>query len=164
MSLPEKVFKDVVASTPLISIDLIVRDTQGKILLGKRTNRPAQGYWFVPGGRILKDESIELAFKRLIIAELGLDFLEEKVSFIGTYQHFYDDNFFDITFSTHYVVLAYQIVLKNALASIPNEQHSLYNWFSENELLNDDDVHLHSKWYFQEGKHADTNLLSRPQR
>lgn len=159
MSLPEKVFKSVVASTPLISIDLIVRNNQGKILLGKRTNRPAQGYWFVPGGRVLKDEAIEQAFKRLLIVELGLEFSVVKASFIGTYQHFYDDNFFDSTFSTHYVVLAYKIILQDDLASIPNEQHSSYKWFSENELLNDDDVHEHSKWYFQTGMQADNNLL-----
>ena len=164
MNLPEKVFKSVVASTPLISIDLIVRNNQGKILLGRRTNRPAQGYWFVPGGRILKDEPVELAFKRLILVELGIDLLEMKASFIGTYQHFYDDNFLDSTFSTHYVVLAYEIVLQNDLASIPNEQHSSYNWFSENDLLDDDDVHLHTKWYFQKGKHADNNLSPKQQR
>jgi len=115
MSLPEKVFKSVVASTPLISIDLIVRNNQGKILLGKRTNRPAQGYWFVPGGRILKNEAIEQAFKRLLIVELGLDFSGVKASFIGTYQHFYDDNFFNSTFSTHYVVLAYKMILHQYL-------------------------------------------------
>lgn len=161
MSLPEKVFKEVVASTPLISIDLIVQDTQGKILLGKRTNRPAQGYWFVPGGRILKGESIELAFKRLLIAELGIDFSAVKASFLGTYQHFYDDNFFDSTFSTHYIVLSYQVVLQNELASLPSEQHSSYSWFSENELLDDDEVHEHSKWYFQTGQNADDTILSK---
>ena len=41
-------FKTVVASTPLVSIDLIVRNRQGQVLLGLRTNRPAQGGWFVP--------------------------------------------------------------------------------------------------------------------
>lgn len=58
-------FRTVVESTPLVSIDLVVRNQQGNILLGERTNRPAQGYWFVPGGRILKDETFEGAFKRL---------------------------------------------------------------------------------------------------
>jgi len=164
MILPEKVFKSVVASTPLISIDLIIRNNQGKILLGKRTNRPAQGYWFVPGGRVLKDESLEFAFKRLLLAELGVDFLEEKALFIGTYQHFYDDNLFDNTFSTHYVVLAYQMVLQNDLGTIPDEQHSSYIWFSEDDLLDDDDVHLHTKWYFQKGKLADNNLTPKQQR
>ena len=53
--LPSKKFEVVVESTPLVSIDLVVRAPDKKILLGKRVNRPAQGYWFVPGGRILKD-------------------------------------------------------------------------------------------------------------
>jgi colanic acid biosynthesis protein WcaH len=163
MNLPVNLFKSVAASAPLISIDLIVRNNHGKILLGKRTNRPAKGYWFVPGGRVLKEESLELAFKRLLIAELGLDYAAITASFIGVYQHLYDDNFFDSSFSTHYVVLAYEIVLQHELVSIPNEQHSTYHWFSKNELLNHKGVHEHSKWYFQTGKQADNILLSKPQ-
>ena len=54
-------FKTVIKSSPLVSIDLIVRNEQGQVLLGKRTNRPAQGFWFVVGGRVLKDESLEHA-------------------------------------------------------------------------------------------------------
>ena len=63
--LTQDTFKTIVASTPLISIDLLVLDPQNNVLLGKRVNRPAQGFWFVPGGRVLKDESIEQAFIRL---------------------------------------------------------------------------------------------------
>jgi colanic acid biosynthesis protein WcaH len=62
--LPSKKFEVIVESTPLVSIDLVVRAPDKKILLGKRVNRPAQGYWFVPGGRVLKDESVKLTFKR----------------------------------------------------------------------------------------------------
>ncbi|WP_156484218.1 NUDIX domain-containing protein, partial [Kluyvera intermedia] len=72
MFLSQQAFATVVESTPLISIDLIVENEQGEILLGKRTNRPAQGYWFVPGGRVQKDESLADAFARLTEAELGL--------------------------------------------------------------------------------------------
>ena len=56
--LPLSTFKTVIASTPLISIDLVIKNNTGRILLGKRTNRPAQGFWFVPGGRVLKDEPV----------------------------------------------------------------------------------------------------------
>ena len=41
-----EMFKAVIASTPLVSIDLIVMNSQGEILMGLRNNRPAQGYWF----------------------------------------------------------------------------------------------------------------------
>jgi colanic acid biosynthesis protein WcaH len=69
--LEKQVFTTVIDSTPLVSIDLLVENTDGKVLLGYRNNRPAKGYWFVPGGRILKDESMDDAFKRLTLAELG---------------------------------------------------------------------------------------------
>ena len=146
-------FKTVIASTPLISIDLIVRNKCGEILLGKRTNRPAKGSWFVPGGRILKDEPFESAFKRLLKSELGIN--EAPSIFKGLYQHFYYDNFSEENFTTHYVVLAYEIEFSGELSSLPTEQHSDYQWFDEKELLLNESVHKHTKWYFQKNKQAD---------
>ena len=55
---------EVIKHTPLVSIDLIVRNGKDQILVGLRTNEPAKGFWFVPGGRILKNERITEAFKR----------------------------------------------------------------------------------------------------
>ena len=72
MFLSQEDFATVVRATPLISIDLIVENERGEFLLGQRTNRPAQGYWFVPGGRVQKDETLAQAFERLTLAELGL--------------------------------------------------------------------------------------------
>lgn len=154
--LPLDTFKTVVESTPLISIDLVIRDAEGKVLLGKRTNRPAKGSWFVPGGRVLKDESFESAFNRLLKNELGLSKAESK--FKGIYQHFYDDNFSEDLFTTHYVVLAYEINFNGKLSSLPIEQHSGYEWFTESELLLNKNVHEHTKWYFQKDKQADLNF------
>ncbi|PTP60934.1 GDP-mannose mannosyl hydrolase [Vibrio splendidus] len=154
--LPLDTFKVIIESTPLISIDFIVRSNEGKVLLGKRLNRPAQGYWFVPGGRILKDESFVTAFNRLIKNELSLEFAETK--FKGIHQHFYDDNFSGNDFTTHYVVLAYEIILDEELVNLPLEQHSSYKWLSLDDLLSDEQVHKHTKWYFQENKQADFGL------
>ena len=156
--LPLDKFKAIIESTPLISIDLIVRNNEAKILLGKRLNRPAQGYWFVPGGRILKDEPFTTAFNRLVKEELGLDDIESK--FKGVYQHFYDDNFSEDKFTTHYVVLAHEVNFNEALSTLPLEQHSTYKWFSEDELLNNQQTHIHTKWYFQDSKQADFDVNS----
>jgi len=43
--LDNQTFKTVINSTPLISIDLLVRKNN-KILLGKRVNKPAQFFFF----------------------------------------------------------------------------------------------------------------------
>ena len=74
MWLNTRVFRTVVASTPLVSIDLVVRNPQGEVLLGRRLNRPAQGFWFIPGGRIRKNESLNAAFRRLSSSGAGPGF------------------------------------------------------------------------------------------
>ena len=58
--LNDKIFRVVVDSTPLISIDILLKK-DNKILLGKRINKPAQGYFFSTGGRINKNETINNA-------------------------------------------------------------------------------------------------------
>ncbi|EIQ0435151.1 NUDIX domain-containing protein, partial [Escherichia coli] len=97
--LAPELFKSIVEHTPLISIDLIIRNEEGKALLGQRLNRPAQNYWFVPGGRILKDESFENAFKRVTLEELGVQISINEAKFLGAYEHFYSDNFSGTNFS-----------------------------------------------------------------
>ncbi|RWX56594.1 GDP-mannose mannosyl hydrolase [Photobacterium chitinilyticum] len=144
-------FKTVVAHTPLISIDLIVRNTQGQVLLGQRLNRPAQDYWFVPGGRICKDETMASAFSRLANEELGLAYSLDEARCLGPYEHFYQDNFAGTDFTTHYVVLGYSITADIALDNLPQEQHDNYRWFDVSELLASDEVHHHTKLYFMNG-------------
>lgn len=159
MKLSDDVFKIVIKSSPLVSIDLVIRSSLGAILLGKRVNRPAKNNWFVPGGRVLKDESLEVAFKRLIKEELGLS--DVNGDFMGVYQHLYEDNFSEDNFTTHYIVLAYEVSFEGELDSLPLEQHSKYKWFTQQELIENENVHSHTKWYFQENKCADAFLDSR---
>lgn len=150
MWLDKKRFEAVVELTPLISIDLIVRDRLGRVLLGRRSNRPAKGYWFVPGGRIQKDETIGCAFLRLAVNELGVELDVSLGQFLGVYQHFYDDNVFNRAASTHYVVLGFELVLDEfEFSALPNEQHDSYRWFSVAEILAESSVHSNSKDYFR---------------
>lgn len=65
-------FVELVRGLPLVSVDLVLVRDGIEILLGLRTNRPAQGSWFVPGGRILKDERRADALKRVAARELGI--------------------------------------------------------------------------------------------
>jgi GDP-mannose mannosyl hydrolase len=136
-----------------------VRDEAGRVLLGQRLNRPAQGFWFVPGGRILKDESLVGAFKRFTLDELGIELEISSARYLGLYEHFYDDSIFTdevsgVNISTHYVVNGFEVVLPAAVKQdqLPDEQHGDYHWFTEGELMTSDQVHVHSKWYFDKDK------------
>lgn len=115
MWLPDETFKSVIQHTPLISIDLIVRNEQGEVLLGKRINAPAKGYWFVLGGRVRKNETLDDAFVRLVKEELGIEsgITRADAKFLGVFEHFYDDCVFDDEVSTHYIVLGYEIKIIN---------------------------------------------------
>ncbi len=142
-------FKLVVKSTPLVSIDLIVENAKREILVGKRSNKPAQGYWFVPGGRILKGETFDKAFNRLCLKELGVEYDFNHAKFLGPYQHLYSDNFMGNDFSTHYVVLGYKILCDINIKDLPKDQHEDYRWFTKQQLLSHCSVHSNTKAYFE---------------
>ncbi len=146
--LSPELFHTVVASTPLVSIDLIIRNKAGDVLLGLRKNRPAQGYWFVPGGRIRKDESFHKAFYRLVQDELGCSMSIDQARFLGPYQHFYRDSIFGENVSTHYVVLAYMLEIALDINLLPVQQHQDYRWFTVDEILKSETVHQHTRDYF----------------
>lgn len=152
MHLDNDTFRTVVASTPLVSIDLIVKNTKGQVLLGMRNNRPAQSMWFVPGGRILKNERISTAFKRLVKNELNADADISDAQYLGLYDHLYPDSIWGDSVTTHYVVNAFEMQRVFDSSALPSDQHTEYAWFDIETLLSAANVHDHTKWYFTEEK------------
>jgi colanic acid biosynthesis protein WcaH len=138
-------FKTVLDSTPLISIDILLKKG-GKVLLGKRVDKPAQGYFFSTGGRINKNETINNAMTRIALNELNIE-LKSIPKFIGVFEHFYDDSIYKDV-STHYVNIAYEYEVEEIL-DLPNEQHSEYKWFAIDDLLESKQVHKYTKDYFR---------------
>ncbi|KMZ13753.1 GDP-mannose mannosyl hydrolase [Candidatus Burkholderia humilis] len=144
-------FLTVVRLTPLVSINLIVTDGNRRVLVGHRHNRPARDTWFVPGGRIAKDESLDAAFKRIVNNELGVASVERSSSrFFGVYEHRYDDNFAgEEGFGTYYIGLAYAMTLSGTVPIGRFDQHSEYQWLLPDDLLTRGDVHENIKAYFR---------------
>lgn len=83
--LPDGVFRTVVDVAPLVAMDLVGTNGKGQMLLGLRHNRPAQGFWFVPEGRIRKGESLDKAFARITEAELGMPLQRQQASLLGLF-------------------------------------------------------------------------------
>lgn len=149
--LDDATFRAVVATTPLVSIDLVVRRADGHMLLGLRNNRPAQGCWFVPGGRIRRGETLDEAFERLTKTELGVKLARRDARLLGVYEHLYQDSVFgegDGARSTHYVVLGYEVRCDADLEGIlPLEQHARFGWFTPTAVLALDNAHPNTKAY-----------------
>lgn len=144
--LPGEQFRQVIASTPLVSIDIVlVHERQA--LLGQRLNRPAQGYWFVPGGRIRKNETLAAAFQRLTLNELGVGLAYDQARFLGAFDHFYTDSVFGEEPSTHYVALGMYLELPKRIEHLPEEQHDAFAWWPIQHALSDAAVHKYTKDY-----------------
>ena len=144
-------FGRVIQHAPLVSIDLLVRDENERVLVGLRVNRPARGFWFVPGGRIYKDERLDDAFRRISQAELGRPVPRQEADLLGVYEHLYDDNALDIPeVSTHYVVIAYQLQLGAASLQLPEGQHERFVWMDVDEIRGNAAVHPNTRAYFPE--------------
>ena len=127
-------FLHVVKNTPLVSIDLLVRCHDNSLLMGLRKNDPASGYWFVPGGRVRKDEELEDAFLRITNSELNIPVRLDQARFVGVFTHKYNNNYtgkFD--FGTHYIAIAYELTIGIDIEKINNDQHSEYRWISKSE-------------------------------
>lgn len=143
-------FNSIVRLTPLVAIDLIVRSPDRRVLVGRRTNEPAKGCLFIPGGRITKNETFAAAFRRVSLAELGVEKRIEEARFLGVYEHFYStNNLRQPGFGTHYVTLAYEVTSPVQDASLPREQHAEYLWLTEAEVLSCPEVHENTKAYFR---------------
>lgn len=143
--LSDKEFSNIIELTPLVSIDFIIKYND-MFLLGKRNNEPAKNYYFVPGGRIFKNEKLEEACKRLSKKELGIIINFNQLEFLTNTQHIYNNNVFDNNFNTHYVCLAYIYQLKeeeyNKICF--DDQHSELLWLSKHEILNNKKVHINT--------------------
>ena len=117
---------------------------------GLRTNEPAKNCYFVPGGVIRKNETIELAFARILRAETGCRGSHSDARLLGAFQHFYSTNRFgDPTYGTHYVVLAYELRLDYRPAVVLDSQHSESKWMTEADLISANNVHENTKAYFR---------------
>ncbi len=149
--LTEERFLGVVDAAPLVAMDLVVLRGGSHILLGQRTNRPAQGWWFVPGGRIRKNETMQAALARVATQELGLDLadLAEPPVHLGAFEHFYDDCFAgEVGVSTHYVVMGNLLHLPSGTDLVAADgQHTSLRWWSLDEALASGAVHHFTKDY-----------------
>ena len=149
MHLDSNDFSRIIVSTPLVAIDLIVRNERGEVLLGYRRNRPAQHFWFVPGGRIRKNERLHDALQRVACTELGV--VPQEGQLLGVFDHLYEDNTFGLPgVDTHYVVIGWQCALRGDDALVSDAQHAALRWWSVAELLASEEVHLNTKRYFLE--------------
>lgn len=69
--------------TPLLAVDCVAFDGQGRLLLIRRGNPPFQGQYALPGGFVEVGETVEDACRRELLEETGIR--AGKLKLIGVY-------------------------------------------------------------------------------
>ncbi len=147
MKLEDQDFLKLIKLAPLFSLDLVVVNNRWEVLVGKRINSPAKDWWFVPGGRVYKDETLKKAFSRITISELGMEYDFTKCLSLGLYEHFYDESMLCKYTSTHYINAPYLIKINESEIRAPKIQHHCYRWVPLDEVAQDPLIHNNSKLF-----------------
>lgn len=147
--LPKEEYARIMSTTPIPAVDIIVTNGNGHVLLGRRNDHPAKGYWFVPGGRLLRDETIQEAVHRISMRELGVPLAPGRA--LGVYHHRHTTDAMGTDTGCHYVVFAVSACWPSSEAVHPvpaDDSHENLRFWSVHSLLADAAVHEFTKNYF----------------
>lgn len=71
IGLPEQIFLFASRITPMVNVDLLIKDEKGRTLLSWRDDYSGTG-WHIPGGIIRYKEEIKTRIQKVIETEIGL--------------------------------------------------------------------------------------------
>ncbi len=71
LGLPEEVFLFISRATPIVNVDLLIKDESGRVLLSWRDDQYAGTGWHIPGGIVRFRENLEKRLLKVAEAEIG---------------------------------------------------------------------------------------------
>lgn len=103
--LPEKVFELVASLTPMVNVDLLIHDMEGRVLLSWRDDKQCGKGWHVPGGIVRYKETREQRIVKVALAELGTAVTFDKEPVLVT------DIIMPQTIRGHFITFVYRCYL-----------------------------------------------------
>lgn len=89
--MPEKLsyeeFLESLRLSPRLVVELVIENDKGEILLLKRDKEPYKDHWHLPGGFLLKGETINDCFQRISVDELGSELNAATGKFEGLFEN-----------------------------------------------------------------------------
>lgn len=119
-------YGNMVKSLPICCVDIFVYDATDKsYLMVKRTAPPAEGAWWVPGGRLFKGETFFACAERKCRDEIGVQVIAKAV--LGVYSTIFDVSAWDCVTHTINVAVLTQVVGQHDTAR-PDDTIASYRW------------------------------------
>jgi ADP-ribose pyrophosphatase YjhB (NUDIX family) len=69
--LPDEIFYFISRTTPLVNVDLLIKDENGRTLLSWRSDKYAGQGWHIPGGIVRLKETLEARINKVADTEIG---------------------------------------------------------------------------------------------
>ena len=124
--IPDQLYEQILENMPIFCIDMVVY-SKGKVLLVKRKEKPAQRDWWVPGGRLFKEEKLVEGVKRKIKEEVGLKI--KSIDHVGMQEYFSDDGIYQ-NLKFHAVAAIYKVEVDEEKVTL-DETSTDYKWVSQ---------------------------------
>lgn len=124
-------YRRVIELMPIPCVDVVIFNDGGEFLLGRRRNRPAQGQWWIPGGRIKKNEGLgERAVIDRVRDETGL--IVKRPRFLTIYDLRFPDSAFGPP--AQCISLLFTARVDGPTTPRVDSQHSEFRWVSRDQL------------------------------
>ncbi len=113
--LPEELFLYISRTTPLVNVDLLIKDEMGRTLLSWRNDEYAGKGWHVPGGIVRFKETLETRVRKVCVAEIGTNISFEPAP-IAINQLIHPDR----SIRSHFISILFKCFLSSGFAP-PNK-------------------------------------------
>ena len=127
------VYSEIHRLMPIICVDCVVGH-EGKILLVRRKREPVKDHWWFPGGRLIKNERLEQAVKRIVKCETGIDI--QPPIYLGHDQTEFIMDPFDHGEGTHTVNFVYASNISHMamMRVVLDDDHIAHSMFTFSEI------------------------------
>ncbi len=135
MYIEDKLYKQILDVSVIATVDVVVLDSDNKILLWLRNNKPLKWIYYIPWWRINKNEKILDAAHRKIKEELGIDIDISKLEYLNVYDDIFDESAFD-WITSHCLTTTYVYKLSDSEKwniKIGDKQHWSLKFFDIND-------------------------------
>lgn len=124
--IPDDLYREIHACLPILCVDVVVCDEQGRFVLIKRKNNPERGKWWIPGGRVLKNERVVAAARRKLREELGI--ANADWSMLGAYDYLEENGYYH-GISAHMYSVVFRAEVKSSVTITTDAHAAEWRWF-----------------------------------
>lgn len=128
MIVSDEEYRRILSVMPVVCIDCLVVNEQGEYLLVKRQNEPLKGQYWVPGGRLHKNERLTDAVHRKMRQEIGVDV--NIIKNVGFFEEFFPISREGADGGAHMISIIFKVTPRSYDIRL-DDQSGEWGWFKE---------------------------------